>query len=89
MKLETQVELEVSEKYQKILKLIENNPRLNLRNLVLLTNYSAQEVWYVLVELKDRKIIESVIISNGKSGWDVQYGLRNENNIYGGTRTTL
>ena len=76
MKLETQVELETSEKYQKILKLIENNPRLNLRNLVLLTKYSAQEVWYVLVELKEGKIIESVIISNGKSGWDVQYGLR-------------
>ena len=44
----------------------------------LLTKYSPQDVWYVLVELKERKIIESVIISNRKSGWDVQYGLRDE-----------
>jgi DNA-binding Lrp family transcriptional regulator len=78
MKLETQTELGASEKYQKILKLIENNPRINLRNLVLLTNYSPQDVWYALVKLKERKIIESVIISNGKSGWNVQYGLRDE-----------
>jgi DNA-binding Lrp family transcriptional regulator len=78
MKLETQTELGASEKYQKILKLIENNPRINLRNLVLLTNYSPQDVWYGLVKLKERKIIESVIISNGKSGWNVQYGLRDE-----------
>jgi predicted HTH transcriptional regulator len=78
MKLETQTELGASGKYQKILKLIENNPRINLRNLVLLTNYSSQDVWYALVELKEHKIIESVIISNGKSGWNVQYGLRNE-----------
>jgi DNA-binding Lrp family transcriptional regulator len=78
MKLETQTELGASEKYQKILKLIENNPRINLRNLVLLTNYSPQDVWYALVELKEHKIIESVIISNGKSGWNVQYGLRDE-----------
>jgi DNA-binding Lrp family transcriptional regulator len=78
MKLETQTELGASEKYQKILKLIENNPRINLRNLVLLTNYRPQDVWYALVELKERKIIESVIISNGKSGWNVQYGLRDE-----------
>ena len=78
MKLETQVELGASEKYQKILKLIGNNPRINLRNLVLLTKYSPQDVWYVLVELKERKIIKSVIISNRKSGWDVQYGLRDE-----------
>ena len=77
MKLETQTELGASKKYQKILKLIENNPRINLRNLVLLTNYSPQDVWYALVELKEHKIIESVIISNGKSGWNVQYGLRN------------
>jgi DNA-binding Lrp family transcriptional regulator len=78
MKLETQTELGASEKYQKILKLIENNPRINLRNLVLLTNYSPQDVWYALVELKERKIIESVMISTGKSGWNVQYGLRGE-----------
>jgi predicted HTH transcriptional regulator len=78
MKLETQIELGASEKYQKILKLIENNPRINLRNLVLLTNYSPQDVWYALVELKERKIIESVITSNGKSGWNVQYSLRDE-----------
>jgi DNA-binding Lrp family transcriptional regulator len=78
MKLETHTELGASEKYQKILKLIENNPRINLRNLVLLTNYSPQDVWYALVKLKERKIIESVIISNGKSGWNVQYGLRDE-----------
>jgi DNA-binding Lrp family transcriptional regulator len=78
MKLETQTELGASEKYQKILKLIENNPRINLRNLVLLTNYRPQDVWYALVELKERKIIESVIISNGKSGRNVQYGLRDE-----------
>jgi DNA-binding Lrp family transcriptional regulator len=77
MKLEAQTELG-AEKYQKILKSIENNPRINLRNLVLLTNYSPQDVWYALVELKERKIIESVIISNGKSGWNVQYGLRDE-----------
>ncbi|HYA82068.1 MAG TPA: hypothetical protein VEH06_01275 [Candidatus Bathyarchaeia archaeon] len=78
MKLETQTELGASEKYQKILKLIENNPRINLRNLVLLTNYSPQDVWYALVEIKERKIIESIIISNGKSGWNVQYGLPEE-----------
>lgn len=78
MKLETQTELGASEKYQKILKLIENNPRINLRNLVLLTNYSPQDVWYALVALKEHKIIESGIISNGKSGWNVQYGLRDE-----------
>jgi len=78
MKLETQTELAASEKYQKILKLIENNPRISLRNLVLLTNYSPQDVWYALVELKERKIIESIIISNGKSGWNVQYGLHDE-----------
>jgi DNA-binding Lrp family transcriptional regulator len=72
MKLEAQTELG-AEKYQKILKSIENNPRINLRNLVLLTNYSPQDVWYALVELKERKLIESIIISNGKSGWNVQY----------------
>ncbi|MGA9152231.1 MAG: hypothetical protein WBZ36_16775 [Candidatus Nitrosopolaris sp.] len=77
MKLETQTELGASEKYQKILKLIENNPRINLRNLVLLTN-SPQDAWYALVELKKRKIIESVIISNVKSGWNVQYCLCDE-----------
>ena len=87
MKLETQVELETSEKYQKILKLIENNPRLNLRNLVVLTKYSAQEVWYVLVELKEGKIIESVIISNGMC--NMVYVTNFKNNIYDGTRTTL
>jgi DNA-binding Lrp family transcriptional regulator len=76
MKLEAQTELG-AEKYQKILKSIENNPRINLRNLVLLTNYSPQDVWYALVELKERKLIESIIISNGKSGWNVQY-LRDE-----------
>jgi predicted transcriptional regulator len=77
MKLEAQTELG-AEKYQKILKSIENNPRINLRNLVLLTNYSPQDVWYALVELKERKLIESIIISNGKSGWNVQYSLRDE-----------
>lgn len=48
MKMETQTELlaelEASEIYQNILKLIENNPRINLRNLVLLSNYSPQNV---------------------------------------------
>jgi len=86
MRLETQVELGASEKYQKILKLIENNPRLNLRNLVLLTKYSPQDVWYVL-ELKERKIIESVIISNGMC--NMVYVTNFKNNIYDGTRTTL
>ncbi len=80
--METQTEflaeLEASEIYQNILKLIENNPRINLRNLVLLSNYSPQDVWSALVELKEHKIIESVIISNGKSGWKVQYGLRED-----------
>ena len=78
MKMETQTEflaeLEASEIYQSILKLIENDPRINLRNLVLLSNYSPQDVWSALVELKERKIIES----NGKSGWKVQYGLRDD-----------
>ena len=42
--METQTEflaeLEASKISQEILKLIENNPRINLRNLVLLSNYS-------------------------------------------------
>jgi hypothetical protein len=82
MKMETQTELlaelEASEIYQTILKLIENNPQINLRNLALLSNYSPQDVWSALVELKERKIVESVIVSNGKSGWKVQYGLRDD-----------
>ena len=52
MKMETQseflAELEASEIYQNILKLIEYNPRINLRNLVLLSNYSPQDVWSAL-----------------------------------------
>lgn len=62
--METQTELlaelEASEIYQVILKLIENNPQINLRNLALLSNYSPQDVWSALVDLKERKIVESV-----------------------------
>jgi hypothetical protein len=61
IKMETQseslAELEVSEMYENILNLIKNNPRINLRNLVRLSNYSPQDVWSSLVELKERKII--------------------------------
>ena len=81
MKMETQTELLAeleAEIYQNILKLIENNPRINLRNLALLSSCSPQDVWSALVELKERKIVESAIVFNGKSGWKVQYGLRDD-----------
>ena len=47
-----------------LLELIENHPRINFRELMILSEHSAQDIWSTLVELEKSCKIESVKISN-------------------------
>lgn len=60
-----------------ILQLIQKNPRISFRQLLISLrqeqeDYGAQQVWDALRSLQDRRFIEAVKISNTKSGWKVQ-----------------
>ena len=52
-----------------IVKLIEQHPRVSFRQLAVLTEFDPQHIYWSLKELCNRKLIESVKISNTKSGW--------------------
>lgn len=54
------------------------NPHTTFRQLMLESDYSPEDAWNVLRYLQETKVIESVKISNRRSGWKVQHAYDNK-----------
>jgi hypothetical protein len=72
--LTQQLEIKIRTKQETIVKeLIRRYPRLTFRELLLRSDLSPEDIWRSLKCLRDAKVIESIKISNRKSGYKLQY----------------